>query len=54
MNSNVEGNRYRCKPRLGQMDGVKRALGEKGMSFEQGRQKVDRRRWELIKRSEQH
>ena len=34
------------------MEGVKMALGERGMSVEQGRLNVlDRRRWELIVRS---
>ena len=33
------------------MDGVKRALGERGMPVEQGSQNVmDRRRWESIVR----
>ena len=41
------------RPRLGWMVGVKRALGERGMSIEQGRQNaLDRKRWELIVRSE--
>ena len=35
--SDVEGNRWRGRPRLGWMDGVKRVLGEKGMSVEQGK-----------------
>ena len=53
MISDVEGNRCRGRPRLGWMDGVKMALGEKGMSVEQGRLNAsDRRGWELIVRSE--
>ena len=45
----VQGNRCRNRPWLGWMDGVKRALGKKGMSVEQGRQNaLDRRRWESI------
>ena len=36
------------------MDGAWMALGERGMSVEQGRlNALDRRRWELIVRSEQ-
>ena len=49
----VEGNWCRGRPRLGCMDGVKRALG-KGvcLSVGQGRQNaLDRRRWELTGRS---
>ena len=44
MISDVEGNRCRGRPRLGWMDGVKKALGERGMSVEQGGQNaLDRR-----------
>ena len=53
MNSDVEGNRCRGRPRLGWMGSVKRAFGERGMSVEQGRQNaLERRRWESIVRSE--
>ena len=38
MISDVEGNKCRGRPRLGWMGCVKRALGERGMSVEQGRQ----------------
>ena len=37
MISDVEGNRCKGRPMLGWMDGVKRTLGETGMSPEQGR-----------------
>ena len=50
---NVEGNRCWGRPRLGWMDGVRMASGKRTMSVEQGRLNVlDRRRWELIVRSE--
>ena len=49
----VEGNRSIVRPRLGWMEGVNRALGERHMSVKQGRQTaLDRRRWEVIVRSE--
>ena len=49
----LKGIRCRGGPRLGWMDDVRMALGERGMSLEQGRLIVlDRRRWELIVRSE--
>ena len=52
MNSEVDGNRGRGRPRLGWIDGVRRALRERGMSVEQGKQNAwDRRGWELIVRS---
>merc|ERR1712121_171135 len=40
MKSEVEGNRGRGRPNLGWMDGVRRALRERGMSVEQGKQDV--------------
>ena len=49
--SNIEGNWCRGRPRLGRMDGVRMALGEKGMSVEQGRLNALDRRWELTVRS---
>ena len=53
MISDVEGNRCRGRPRLGWMDGVKRALRKGGIPVEQGRMNaLDRRRWESIVRSE--
>ena len=53
MTSDVEGNRCRIRPRLGWMDGVRMALGERGVSVEQSRlNALDRRKWELIMRSE--
>ena len=36
VNCNVEGNRCRGRPRLGRMNGVKRAFMERGMSMEHG------------------
>ena len=49
MNSDVEENRCRDRLRFGWVDGIKRALGERGMSVEQSRQNaLDRRRWESI------
>ena len=52
--SDVEGNRCRGRARLGWMNGVRMALGERGMSVEQGiLNLLDRRGWELIVRSEQ-
>ena len=51
--SDVEGNRCRGRPRLGWMDGVKRAFREGDMSVKQSRQNaLDRRRRESIVRSE--
>ena len=42
----VERNRCRGRPRLRWMGGIRMALGERGMSVEQGRLNVlDRRRW---------
>ena len=38
VNSSVEGNWCKGRPRLGWMEGVERALGERGMSAEQDRQ----------------
>ena len=52
MNSDVKGNRCRGRPKLGWMDSVKRALGEKIISVEPGKQNELNRRWELIVRSE--
>ena len=53
MNSDVEGHRCWGRSMLGWMAGVKRALGERSMSVEQGRQNaLDRRKWEMIVRSE--
>ena len=52
MISDVEGNRCRCSPRLGLMDGVRMALGKRDTSLEQGRLNTLDRRWELIVRSE--
>ena len=50
--SDVEWSKCRGRPRLGCMDGVKRALGERGMSMEQGRQNALDRSWESSVRSE--
>ncbi len=47
--SDVRGVRPRGKPRMGWMDSVKRALGARGMSVEQGRMLVrDRNEWRAI------
>ncbi len=47
--SDVRGVRPRGRPRMGWLDGVKRALGERGMSVEQGRVFVrDRNEWRAI------
>ncbi len=44
--SDVRGVRPRGRPQMGWMDSVKRALGAKGMSEEQGRMLVcDRKEW---------
>ena len=48
MDSDMEGDRCRGRPRFGWMDGVGRALGERSMSVEQGGQE----RVGLIVRSE--
>ena len=49
MISNVEGNTCKGRPRLGWMDGVRMALGKRGMSMEHGKlNTLDGRRWELI------
>ena len=51
MNADVEGNRPRGRPKFGWMDGVRKALGGRGMTVEQGRQNArDRRGWEAIVR----
>ena len=51
MNSDVEGNRPRGRPRFGWADGVRKALRGRGMTVEQGRQNaLDRRGWEAIVR----
>ena len=51
MNADVEGNRGRGRPRLGWMDGVRKALRARDMTVEQGRQSaVDRREWAAIVR----
>ncbi len=47
--SDVRGVRPRGRPRMGWMDSVKRALGARGMSVEQGRVLVcDRNEWRAI------
>ncbi len=47
--SDVRGVRPRGRPRMGWLDSVKRALGEKGTSVEQGRVLVrDRNQWRAI------
>ncbi len=47
--SDVIGVRPRGRPRMGWMDSVKRALGARGMSVEQGRMFVrDRNEWRAI------
>ena len=49
VNSDVDGNRCRGRLKLGWTDGVRRALWGRGMSVEQGRQNVlKRRRWKSI------
>ena len=53
MISDVEGNRCRGRTRLGWMGGIKRALGERNVSLEYGRQiTLDKQKWESIVRSE--
>ena len=52
MASNVEGNRCKGRPRLEWTDGVRMALGERGMSVEQGRLNELDRKWESTVRSE--
>ncbi len=45
----VRGVRPRGRPRMGWLDSVKRALGARGMSVEQGRVLVhDRNEWRAI------
>ncbi len=47
--SDVRGVRPRGRPRMGWMDSVKRALGARGISVEQGRIVVrDRNEWRAI------
>ncbi len=47
--SNVRGVRPRGRPQTGWLDHVKRALGARGMSVEQGRVLVrDRNEWRAI------
>ena len=49
MRSDAGGARLRGRPRLGWMEGVKRALSERGMSVEQGRMIVrDRNEWRRV------
>ena len=44
--SDVRGERPRGRPKFGWMDGVKRSLGERGVSVEQGRVRaLDRKEW---------
>ena len=47
--SDAMGERPRGRPRMGWMDGVKRALDERGMSVERGRMIVrDRSNWRAV------
>ncbi len=47
--SDMRGIRPRGRPRMGWLDSVKRALGARGMSVEQGRVDVrDRNEWRAI------
>ncbi len=47
--SDVRGVRARGRPQMGWMDSVKRALGARGMSVEQGRMLVrDRNEWRAV------
>ena len=41
----VSGGRVRGRPRLGWMDGVKVALGNRGMTVEASRHAKDRKEW---------
>ena len=44
--ADISGGRVRSRPRLGWMDGVKMALGSKGMMVEAARQcSKDRKEW---------
>ena len=45
----VSGGRVRARPRLGWMDGVKMALGNRGMTVEAERQcEKDRKEWRAL------
>ena len=44
----VSGGRERGKPRLGWMDGVKVALGNRGMTLEAARQANDRKEYRAL------
>ena len=45
----ASGGRVRCRPRLGWMDGVKVALGKRGMTVEAVRQcPKDRKEWRAL------
>ena len=45
----VSGGRVRGRPRLGWMDGVKVALGNRGMTLEAARQSAkDRKEWRAL------
>ena len=51
MNADMDGNRTRNKPRLGWMEGVRKALRARDMTVEQGRlNALSRREWEAIVR----
>ena len=44
----VSGARVRGRPRLGSMDGMKVALGNRGMKVEATRQWKDRKEWRAL------
>ena len=49
MNANVDGRSARGRPRFGWMDGVKRALNDKGMDIRHASERAgDRNEWRMI------
>ena len=49
VNADVEGRRARGRPRMGWMEAVKRALSERGLTMEDGRERArDRAEWRMI------
>ena len=49
MNAKVNGRSARRRPRFGWMDGVKRALNDKGMDVREASERVgDRNEWRMI------
>ena len=49
MNSKVDGRNVRCRPRFGWMDGVKKALNDRGLDVREAKERArNRNEWRLI------